>query len=73
MSSASYWLTLDEIGDRVPVVAGVYTGGSLKAARLAGMAKAGGAACLLVFLPQSMTMGAAAGLSPKAMPAFAAE
>ena len=50
-------LTLDEIGDRVPVVAGVYADGSLEAARIARMAEAGGAACLLVFPPQSMTMG----------------
>src|SRR5271168_2103348 len=50
-------LTLDEIGDRVPVVAGVYADGSLEAARIARMAEAGGAACLLVFPPQSMAMG----------------
>src|SRR5271168_249360 len=50
-------LTLDEIGDRVPVIAGVYADGSLEAARIARMAEAGGAACLLVFPPQSMAMG----------------
>jgi 4-hydroxy-tetrahydrodipicolinate synthase len=50
-------ITLDEIGDRVPVVAGIYADGSLEAARLARMAEAGGAACLLVFPPQSMAMG----------------
>ena len=50
-------ITLDEIGDRVPVIAGVYADGSLEAARIARMAEAGGAACLLVFPPQSMSMG----------------
>lgn len=50
-------ITLDEIGDRVPVIAGVYADGSLEAARIARVAEAGGAACLLVFPPQSMSMG----------------
>jgi 4-hydroxy-tetrahydrodipicolinate synthase len=50
-------ITLDEIGDRMPVIAGVYADGSLEAARIARMAEAGGAAGLLVFPPQSMTMG----------------
>lgn len=50
-------ITLDEIGDRVPIIAGVYADGSLEAARIARMAEAEGAACLLVFPPQSMTMG----------------
>ena len=50
-------ITMDEIGDRLPVVAGVYADGSLEAARLARQAEAGGAAALLVFPPQSMSMG----------------
>jgi 4-hydroxy-tetrahydrodipicolinate synthase len=50
-------ITLDEIGDRVPVVAGVYADGSLEAARIARLAETGGSACLLVFPPQSMAMG----------------
>jgi 4-hydroxy-tetrahydrodipicolinate synthase len=50
-------ITLDEIGDQVPVISGVYADGSLEAARIARMAEAGGAMCLLVFPPQSMTMG----------------
>ena len=50
-------VTLDEIGDRLPVIAGVYADGSLEAARIARMAAARGASCLLVFPPQSMTMG----------------
>jgi hypothetical protein len=40
-----------------PVIAGVYAEGSLEAAQIARMAEAGGAACLLVFPPQSMTAG----------------
>ncbi len=50
-------LTMDELGDRLPIIAGVYSDGSLEAARIARMAEAGGASCLLVFPPQSMTMG----------------
>lgn len=50
-------ITLDEIGDRVPVISGVYADGSLEAARIARIAEQDGAACLLVFPPQSMTMG----------------
>ncbi len=50
-------LTMDEIGDRLPVVSGVYADGSLEAARIARMAEAGGASALLVFPPQSMAMG----------------
>jgi 4-hydroxy-tetrahydrodipicolinate synthase len=50
-------LTMEEIGDRLPIVAGIYADGSLEAARIARMAEAGGASALLVFPPQSMTMG----------------
>ncbi len=50
-------LTMDEIGDRLPIVSGIYADGSLEAARIARMAEAEGAACLLVFPPQSMSMG----------------
>ena len=49
--------TMDAIGDRVPVVNGVYADGSHLAARIAKMAEQGGAAALLVFPPQSMAMG----------------
>lgn len=48
---------LDEIGDDVPLVNGVYADGSLEAARIAKMAADEGASCLLVFPPQSMTAG----------------
>ena len=50
-------VTMAEIGDRLPVVAGIYADGSLEAARLARMAEAEGASALLVFPPQSMSMG----------------
>lgn len=50
-------ITMDEIADRLPVVAGIYADGSLEAARLARQAETGGAAALLVFPPQSMSMG----------------
>ncbi|WGF89760.1 dihydrodipicolinate synthase family protein [Marinivivus vitaminiproducens] len=49
--------SLEEIGDRVPLINGVYADGSLEAARIARMAEDAGASALLVFPPQSMTMG----------------
>ncbi|MBL28129.1 MAG: dihydrodipicolinate synthase family protein [Rhodospirillaceae bacterium] len=50
-------LTMDEIGDELPVINGVYADGSHEAARIARMAEQGGASCLLVFPPNSMAMG----------------
>src|SRR5258707_1359648 len=50
-------ITKDEIGDRLPIVHGVYAEGSLEAARIAKMAEEGGAAALLVFPPGPFTMG----------------
>jgi 4-hydroxy-tetrahydrodipicolinate synthase len=50
-------LTIEEVGDRLPVVNGVYADGSHLAARIARMAERGGASCLLVFPPHSMAMG----------------
>ena len=50
-------LTLWEVGDRLPVVNGIYADGSLEAARLAAMAQAGGASALLVFPPNPFIMG----------------
>src|SRR5258707_5592085 len=47
----------DEIGDRLPIVHGVYAEGSLEAARIAKMAADGGAAALLVFPPGPFTSG----------------
>ena len=50
-------LTQDEVGQRVPIVNGVYAEGSLEAARIARMATEGGASALLVFPPGPFTMG----------------
>ncbi len=51
-------ITLDEVGDRIPVVHGVYADGGLEAARLARMGDQCGASGLLVFPPNSFTLGA---------------
>lgn len=50
-------LALETVGDRLPVVAGVYADGSLAAARIARMAAAAGASALLVFPPNTLLMG----------------
>ncbi len=50
-------LSLDEVGDRLPLINGIYADGSLEAARIARMADAAGASALLVLPPQSMIMG----------------
>lgn len=47
----------DEIGDRLPLVNGVWADGSIEAARIARMAQAGGASALLVFPPAPFTLG----------------
>jgi 4-hydroxy-tetrahydrodipicolinate synthase len=47
----------DEIGDKLPIVNGIWADGSLEAARLARMATEGGASALLVFPPAPFTMG----------------
>ena len=44
-------LTVDTVGSRLPVICGVYTESTLQAQRIARMAKAGGASCLLAFPP----------------------
>src|SRR5579884_1050161 len=46
-----------EIGDRLPLVNGIWADGSFEAARLAKMAEAGGASALLVFPPAPFTLG----------------
>jgi 4-hydroxy-tetrahydrodipicolinate synthase len=48
-------ISLEEIGDKVPLVCGVYADGSQEAAALAKQAEAAGAKCLLVF-PTSVFM-----------------
>src|SRR4030088_2332555 len=50
-------ITQDEIGDKLPLVHGIWADGSLEAARIAKMAAAGGASALLVFPPAPFTMG----------------
>ena len=47
----------DEIGDRLPLINGIWADGSLEAARLARMATEGGASALLVFPPAPFTLG----------------
>ena len=49
--------SMEEIGDRVPVINGVYADGSAEAARIAAMADRNGASALLVLPPNSMSMG----------------
>jgi 4-hydroxy-tetrahydrodipicolinate synthase len=50
-------LAQEEVGDRLPIVNGVWADGSLKAARVACMATEGGASALLVFPPAPFTLG----------------
>jgi 4-hydroxy-tetrahydrodipicolinate synthase len=47
----------EEIGDKLPIVHGVWADGSLEAARIARAATAGGASALLVFPPAPFTLG----------------
>jgi 4-hydroxy-tetrahydrodipicolinate synthase len=47
----------EEIGDKLPIVHGVWADGSLEAARVARAAMAGGASALLVFPPAPFTLG----------------
>src|SRR5271165_3821370 len=50
-------LARDEIGDRLPLIAGIWADGSFEAARIARMASEHGAAALLVFPPAPFTLG----------------
>jgi 4-hydroxy-tetrahydrodipicolinate synthase len=47
----------DEVGNRLPIVNGVWADGSIEAARIARMADQGGASALLVFPPAPFTLG----------------
>jgi 4-hydroxy-tetrahydrodipicolinate synthase len=47
----------DEVGDRLPIVNGVWADGSIEAGRIARMAEQGGASALLVFPPAPFTLG----------------
>ena len=51
--------SVDEVGDKLPVINGVYADGSHQAARIARMAEDEGASALLVFPPNSMAWGGA--------------
>jgi 4-hydroxy-tetrahydrodipicolinate synthase len=50
-------ITQDEVGNKLPIVSGVWADGSLEAARIAKMATEGGASALLVFPPAPFTLG----------------
>src|SRR5215210_2504559 len=47
-------VSVDEVGSKIPLINGVYASGSIKIAK---MADETGASCLLVFPPESMSMG----------------
>jgi 4-hydroxy-tetrahydrodipicolinate synthase len=53
----------DEIGDRLPLVNGVWADNSSEAARIARMAAEGGASALLVFPPAPFTLGQSAAMA----------
>src|SRR6201996_9205232 len=50
----------EEVGDRLPIVHGVWADGSLEAARIARQAQAGGGSGVLVFPPGPFTLGQSA-------------
>lgn len=50
-------ITQEEVGERLPIVNGIYADGTLEAQRLARMAHEGGASALLVFPSAIYTMG----------------
>ena len=47
----------DEVGDRLPIVNGIWADGSIEAARIARVTDQGGASALLVFPPAPFTLG----------------
>jgi 4-hydroxy-tetrahydrodipicolinate synthase len=53
----------DEIGDRLPLIHGIWADGSLEAGRIAKRAQAGGASALLVFPPAPFTLGQTADMA----------
>ena len=52
-------IALDEVAGKVPLIAGVYSDGTLEAVELAREARAAGAAGLLVFPPTDVHVGCA--------------
>jgi 4-hydroxy-tetrahydrodipicolinate synthase len=53
----------DEIGERLPLVNGVWADGSIEAARIARMAADSGASALLIFPPAPFTLGQSPGMA----------
>ncbi|HEX3499793.1 MAG TPA: dihydrodipicolinate synthase family protein [Stellaceae bacterium] len=53
-------VAMEAVGERVPLVHGIYADGSAEAARIARMATEGGTSALLVFPPGSFTLGQSA-------------
>ena len=51
-------ISLDEVGDKIPLICGVYADGSQKAAQLAKQAESAGAICLLIFPSSVFLFGA---------------
>src|SRR5277367_4230261 len=49
-------IAADEVGDKLPIIHGIWADGSLEAARIAKRAQAGGSSALLVFPPAPFTM-----------------
>src|SRR5215467_6853673 len=56
-------MALDEVGDRIPLVNGVWADGSIEAARIARTAADGGASALLVFPPGPFSLGQSDGMA----------
>jgi 4-hydroxy-tetrahydrodipicolinate synthase len=52
-----------EIGDRLPLIHGIWADGSLEAARIAKRAQSGGSSALLVFPPAPFTLGQTADMA----------
>lgn len=50
-------IAAEEVGDRLPLIHGVWAAGSLEGARIAKQAQRGGASALLVFPPEPFTLG----------------
>src|SRR6202007_896516 len=53
----------EEVGDKLPIIHGVWADGSLEAARIARQAQSGGASALLVFPPAPFTLGQSAAMA----------
>src|ERR1700704_5506867 len=65
-------ITAEEVGDRLPIIHGVWADGSLEAARIARRAQLGGASALLVFPPAPFTLGQSAEMALAHFKAIAA-